>query len=559
MGGEVMIIKANPFFSLMMRQWRRLLMGLTCSVFCVIASVALLSLSGWLICAAAIAGWASAHVFAFNYFLPAAAIRFLALLRIGSRYAERVINHNVTFTILRDLRTQFYRWLEPLAPLHLSHFGSGDLLQRMVNDVDDLNNRVLRIGLPLLSCVVLLIVLFISLHYFFAIFSSVACGAFVLILACAMLIGRILGRHCGAKMVEQLSQLRSFYIVSLQSAVDIQVFELSEQRQRQFSRMLNQLSLYQRQFSSRQGMLSGLMLLILGGLLVLLLDWGIVAVAHHALKPAVLGLLVLLLMAAYEVVAPLPLASQFYGRTQAASDRFNAIHQRQPAVVFDQSQADATTGFDLKIQLLGFQYPKSQRVLLSNVNLTIAEGARLVIAGATGSGKSSLAYLLCRCFDPCSGVIRLGGVDLKQYSEAALRKRIVLVKQQTHIFNANVRENLWVANPNCSDEQLWSVLAAVDLAAVIKTSRQGLDTELGDFGQAFSGGQVKRLGIARALLTEAKIIIFDEPSEGLDAATFKRCWQQMQPWLAGKTVIVMTHQAHLLESIDDYFYLPTGE
>ncbi len=554
-----MIINTSPFFALIIQQWRRLLLGLTCSVLCVIASVALLSLSGWLICAAAISGWASVHALAFNYFLPAAAIRFLALLRIGSRYAERMINHNVTFSILRDLRTQFYRRLEPLAPLHLTHFGSGDLLQRMVNDVDDLNNRVLRIGLPLLSSVVLLIVLFVSLHYFFALFSLIACGGFVLMLACTMLIGHILGRHCGAKMIEQLSQLRSFYIVSLQSAVDIKVFGLSVQRQQQFLGMLNQLSVYQRQFGSRQGILSGLMLLILGGLLVLLLDWGVVAVAHHTLKPAVLGVLVLLLMAAYEVVAPLPLASQFYGRTQAASSRFNAIHQRQPAVVFNQSHADATTGFDLKIQQLSFQYPKSQRVLLTNLNLTIAEGARLVIAGETGSGKSSLAYLLCRCFDPCSGAIRLGGVDLNQYSEAALRKRIVLVKQQTHIFNANVRENLKLANPQCSDARLWAVLEAVDLAEVIKRSRQGLDTELGDFGQAFSGGQIKRIGIARALLAEAKIIVFDEPSEGLDAATFQRCWQQMQPWLIDKTVIVMTHQAHLLESMDNYFYFPTSE
>jgi ATP-binding cassette subfamily C protein CydC len=255
-----------------------------------------------------------------------------------------------------------------------------------------------------------------------------------------------------------------------------------------------------------------------------------------------LALVAMAVLAAFEGVMPLPAAYQFLGRTREAAARLSEIVRVKPATVFPAVSAGPPSAFDLTFETVGFRYAVDAPPALDGVSLHIPEGRRVVVLGHTGAGKTTLVNLLVRFWDPTEGRILIGGRDIRSFSEADLRRMISVVSQQAHLFNASVRDNLRVACGDASEADMKGALAAARLLDVVESLPEGLDTWIGEGGRELSGGQARRLSVARALLHDAPIWILDEPTEGLDTVTEREMMASLYRHARGKTLLLITHR-----------------
>ena len=255
-----------------------------------------------------------------------------------------------------------------------------------------------------------------------------------------------------------------------------------------------------------------------------------------------------------------PLAGAFGGLfgVVASADRLFELIDRKPLVEEPAARTPAPENCDLSFRAVSLTYPGAPRPALQAINLEIPEGARVALVGASGAGKSSLADLLMRFRDPDRGEISLGGVPLKKLSSRAIRARIVLVRQAPHLFASTVAENLRLARRGATDDQLWAALAAVQLDAAIRALPLGLESPVGAAGEKLSGGQAKRLGLARALLSDARILFLDEPTEGLDANTARQTLANVLKLTEGRTLLLATHRYAEISAMDEVVVLDGG-
>jgi ATP-binding cassette subfamily C protein CydC len=266
----------------------------------------------------------------------------------------------------------------------------------------------------------------------------------------------------------------------------------------------------------------------------------------------------LAVLAAFEAVAPLPAAFQYLGRTREAGRRLLEVVESPPAVVFPPDGAPPPARWDVAFEGVGFAYPPQGPPVLTDVSFSVPQGARLAVLGPTGAGKSTLGHLLVRFWDPSTGCIRLGGRDLRHLPEVHLRRSIAVVAQQPHLFNASIRENLHLAAPDAPEAHLWEALAAAELADFVRGLPWGLDTWVGEGGGLISGGQARRLALARAVLQAAPVWLLDEPTEGLDRATETRLLERVLGLTQGRTVLLITHRPTALAKMDAVVVLENG-
>jgi ATP-binding cassette subfamily C protein CydC len=272
-----------------------------------------------------------------------------------------------------------------------------------------------------------------------------------------------------------------------------------------------------------------------------------------------LALTALAIAAAFESVFGLPAAYQFLSRTRAAGGRLVEIVECEPTVRFE-AFSDAVLPGPCGVEFSGvsFRYGPDLPWALENVDLAVPAGCRLAVVGESGAGKSTLVNLLVRFFDPATGRIRIGGTDIRKLSEADLRRMVVVVSQQSHLFSATVRENLLVARPDADDGGLRRVLAAARLADVVARLPDGLDTWIGEAGRLLSAGQARRLAVARAVLRDAPVWVLDEPTEGLDRRTEAELVESLLEATAGRTVLWITHRLIGMDRLDEVVVMENG-
>ncbi len=270
-------------------------------------------------------------------------------------------------------------------------------------------------------------------------------------------------------------------------------------------------------------------------------------------------MLVLGAMAAFEATAPLPAALQYLGQIKAAARRIFALADQAPPVPAPAAPAPAPQGYGLELKDITLRYAPDAPPVLEGFSLSVKEGRHIGIVGPTGAGKTTLINLLLRFHEFQAGTARFGGHDLRAYGSADMARHITVISQRSHLFHTTIRDNLLLANGKADEAALWHALEVAQLADFVRALPRGLDHLVGEGGALLSGGQARRVALARAVLKPAPWLILDEPTEGLDAQTERAFLADLAPILAGRTVLYITHRPAGLALMDEVYTLLHGK
>lgn len=544
-----------PYLKLYKKHWFGLSLGMLLAFLTLFASIGLLTLSGWFLSAAAVAGLTIARE-TFNYMLPGAFVRGFAMGRTAGRWGERVVSHNATFKLLTDLRVFFFTKLAPLIPGRVSNLRDADLLNRLVADIDAMDHVYLRLVSPMVVGT-LGIAALTALVCWFDTNLGLTLGAILLtVLLVWPVLFYKLGKRNGGELTQNRADLRIATLDWLQGYSELTLFGAEKHyREAIFSA---QERLLKNQFFNAHfsGLAQALLLLANGWTLVLMLWLAADGVGGNMPDPMI-ALVVFATMASVELLMPIAGAFQHLGQTLTSARRLNEITLHEPEVQFPEHNTDIEPSYSIEYQGVSFNYPDSPNKVLNGVDLVIPAQHKIAIVGQTGSGKSTLIQLLNRYWDVQTGEITIAGKPINQFSESQLRQAISVVSQRVDILNGSLRDNLLMACPKSSDEALAETLTKVGLEALLE--EQGLDSWLGEGGRQLSGGEKRRIGIARALLHNAPILLLDEPTEGLDKQTEQQIIQLFESHFAGKTVLFITHRLVNLDKMDSICLIEQGE
>jgi len=534
-----------------------LLPGILLSFITLLANVALMALSGWFISAMAVAGAAGASM---NYFTPAALIRAAAIARTAGRYAERLVTHEATFRLLAELRVWFYRRLEPLAPAGLEAWRSGDLLSRIRADIDTLDNVYLRLLVPA-AVALLAILVFTAVLWCYRPVLALVEGLLLLAAGVAVpwLVNR-LGHTAGQRKVEVSAHLRAALVTDMQGMGELLVYGAAEDHAARLRTLSRELARRQQTLSVLNGFSQGAL-----GLCANLAMWAMVVLAvpmvsSHLLAPQHLAMLALFALASFEAVIPLPLAMQTLGESLAAARRIFSLADSLPAVTEPAEPLVMPETFTYRFQDVSFRYRSDSPEVLHGIAFQLAPGRKLAVVGATGCGKSTLASLLLRFREPTGGSLLLNERPLQYYSGELLREHIAALTQQTHLFNTTILDNLLLARPDADRNAVEEACKTVLIHDFITTQPDGYDTVTGETGVRLSGGQARRVAIARTLLKNAPLLILDEPTEGIDSETARRLMTNILARVetGRQSLMLITHRLQGLERMDEILVMEKG-
>jgi thiol reductant ABC exporter CydC subunit len=485
-------------------------------------------------------------------------VRFFGIARGVFRYLERYISHHVTFRLLARLRVWFYRSLEPLAPARLMAYKSGDLLSRSVADIETLEHFYVRVIAPPLVAVLVGVLMAAWL-------ASYSLWLAVTLLACLAVAGlgvplltHTLSRGLGRRTVAVRAELHAVLVDGVQGAADMLAFGQEERYQarvRELSRELASLQGRGARIGGLHAALTGLAM-NLTALAILLVAIPLVSGGH--LDGVYLALLVLAAIASFEAVAPLPLAVQYLENCLEAGRRLFEIVDARPAVHDPPLPAPPPDGHSLLVENLSFRYQPDEPPALDGVSLSLPPGGCLAVVGPSGAGKSTLVNLLLRFWEYETGRIVLGGRELRDYHPESLRRMMGVVAQDTHLFNATLRENLFVARPDAAQSDLEQAVRQAQLQDLVQALPHGYDTWLGEGGLRLSGGERQRVAIARALLKDAPLLILDEATANLDPLTEREIMGAIRRLMAGRSTLIVTHRLAGLETVDEILVLQGG-
>lgn len=546
-----------PFLQLYRRHIVRLTLGVLLAIITLLASIGLLTLSGWFLAASSLAGFAG--LYSFNYMLPAAGVRGAAISRTAARYFERLVSHDGTFRVLQHLRVFTFSKLLPLSPAGLARFRQGELLNRLVADVDTLDHLYLRVISPLAGALAVILLVTFALSW---LDMQLALTLGLIMLLTLLLLPPLFyraGHPAGVAITQLRGQYRLQLTRWLQGFAELKIYGASAAFRADLDNTERQWQQAQRQQASLNGLSQALMLLISGATVTLLLWLSAAGIGDVPQPGALIALFVFCALAAFEALAPVAAAFQHLGQVVASAQRVSQIIDQQPAVRFPQStRCRPQSDMSVTMDRVSFGYDGALNPAINQVSLNIARGEKVALLGRTGCGKSTLLQLLTRAWDAQTGSIALHGLPLPEWDEAALRASTSVVSQRVHLFSQTLRDNLLLAAPDSDDRALIAVLQQVGLEKLLD-NQEGLNAWLGEGGRQLSGGELRRLGIARALLHNGDLLLLDEPTEGLDAETERQILALLEQLSSDKTMVMVTHRLQGLEKLDRIYVMDQGE
>ncbi|TMM46430.1 thiol reductant ABC exporter subunit CydC [Colwellia ponticola] len=555
--------------SLLKPQLPLMLLGGLLSVITVLANISLLAVSGWFITLMALAGTTGMTV---NYFTPAAIIRFLAIVRTAGRYAERMLTHRATFNALAHLRHYFYQQLEPLLPYYRVDLRSGDLLARLQQDIDNLDNFYLRVLLPMMVALISVPIVCYALAQFSPVIAWLMLSALLVVAVIFPLISYV----ASIKLSQQKTQLESHLTEALVNGIGaiktLLVYQVGIQYQRTIASITKQYFEVRYRLVKINAALTALTFLLINLSALACLFILIPQLATGDVDIKSLVAVILLVLVSFETVSSMPLAMQLLPQSMASATRLFAIIDKDKPVDIG---TEVVKHGDIHFENFTFSYPEQKIATLFDINLSIKTGEKVAIIGASGAGKSTLINLLMGFWptglaltslasdstsELAKGRITIAGTELSLLKQGSLREHIALMSQQGYLFDASIADNLRLAKSDATEQEMREVCQLVNLSSFIDSLPTGLDTWLGATGTGLSGGQAQRLQIAQLLLRPAKVLILDEPTKGLDRLNEEAIMSNILAYvkLHQQTLLVITHKPLMLEQMDKIVVMENG-
>jgi len=525
------------------------------SAITMMSAVALMATSGWLISRAAL----MPPVLELS--IAVVGVRTFALSRGVARYSERLVSHNATFKSLGKIRSSLYEKLETLAPSGLSAFRNGDLMSRLVADVDEIQNLPLRVFLPVSSGIVAALFAVVATWLIFPIAGLVL----LLSISFVAIISPWLTSRLAAKSERETANLRGELAEELNAffvgSADILMLDAADISLERISDLDADLTNRSQRLASSLGIASALTVLAQGVAILVSISAAIQSVNVGKLDGVLLVVVALIPMAAFESVASFPAAALSYARVRGSSQRIcEVLDAADPIANPDPSLQ--VSGNKLSITKVSANWPSSTRKAISEIDLLAEPGSRIGLVGGSGSGKSSIAAVLVKFLMPSNGNYLLGNIDSNTLAGESVRKIVKLSLQDSHIFATSIAENLKLAwpdhNDSPTDDQLWVALDKALLSDWVRSLPKGLNTVVGERGTSMSGGQRQRLVAARMFLSDPEVWILDEPTEHLNHELADELIANVISASAGKTLILATHRIMDTKALDHVLVLDQG-
>ena len=490
--------------------------------------------------------------------LAITAVRVLAISRAVFRYLERYTTHRATLRILTSLRVWFYRAIEPLAPARLAAYHSGDLLTRIVADIDALEDFYVRVLVPPVVAVLVTALGAVLLGAFSALLAIALLGFLALTGVALPLASRRLSREPARMLVATRADLGAMLVDEVRGVADLLALDEGERHRQRALAIGRELDRAGERLAAVRGLTTALTTLFTSLAGVTVLAIAIPLVTGGRLDGVFLALIPLAAMACFEAVAPLSLSVQLLDGTEKAAARLFELVDATPEVADPPEPAAPPAAHDVEVRGLRFRYGSAEPYALDGLDLAVPDGGSLALVGPSGSGKSTLVNLLLRFWDYREGEIRIGGRDLHDYKVEDVRRMLSVVSQHVHLFNATIRDNLAVADPDATDAQMEAACRMAQLHETILALPDGYETRVGENGVRLSGGERQRLAIARAILKDAPILVLDEATANLDVLTERRLLDSIGPFMVGRTTLVISHRASVAERVDGIVALDAG-
>jgi ATP-binding cassette subfamily C protein CydC len=531
----------RKILSLWLRQPAYLALGAALALAALVAGIALMANAGHYT-AIAVLGGALAVPFA---------LQLTGAARVVFRYTERLVSHDAMFRALTRVRLWFFRGLAQSAAGGLGYRRAGDVLARLVNDVEALDGLYLRIIVPGLGAALLIPILIFVLARD-NVFALLALIPFLLIVLFLPARAATLGQANAHIAATAMAALRNTAIDALTGLREVKLFGAE-------SRMLALASAREKTLIDAQENLAvQVSRLNLAGFLLAQAAILLVLLAGLNAPPAAAIIAVFVLTAAFEAVNAMPRAGVLFGQSRAAAALVVAAAEAAPDVPDPLTPAPMPASQALTFEHVSFRYAQTLPYVFENLSLQLPAGTRTAILGPSGAGKSTIAALLLKLHAPTAGRIRLGPADLAALPAEAVRGKIAYLSQATHLFADTIRNNLLLGDPAADDAKLWAALDAAQLADTIRALPEGLSSWIGEGGNTLSGGQGRRLALARTLLSSAPILILDEPCAGLDLATETAFYETLNTAAPGRTILLIAHRLTGVEKLDRIWRLAGG-
>jgi ATP-binding cassette, subfamily C, bacterial CydC len=484
-------------------------------------------------------------------------VRFFGLARPLARYFERLASHDLALRVLARARVRVYERVEPLAPAQLDGYRRGDLLSRMVADVDSLQNLHLRgVGPPLVAVVAGAVSIAVTAAFL---------PAAALVLSAGLLIGGIavpaasgaLGHRARGLEASARGELSAELVETLGGAAELAVYGREVERLTRLREADRSLVRLARRAALADGAGDGLRLLVTGATVAGLLAVAVSAHAAGNLDRVLIAMLALLALASFEAVQPLSQAARELTETLAAGRRLLELTDREPAVADPHAPVPLPAApFGVAVEGARARYAPGEPLALDCVDLRLEPGRRIGLVGPSGAGKTTVTNLLVRFLDPEAGRVTLGGRDLREYRQEDVRRAIAVAGQDSHLFSTTIRENVRLGRPDATDDELEDALRRARILDWVRSLPDGWDTLVGEEGRELSGGQRQRLVVARALLTGSPVLVLDEPTAHLDSTTAERLIADVVDAAGDRSVLLITHRSEGLDRMDEVVTLP---
>lgn len=530
----------------------RVSLSLFLGIMTVVTGVGLIAASGYLI------SWAALRPPVLDLILVLVAVRFFGISRAAFRYAERLFSHDLTFRILKNLRVHFYQKVEPLLPAKAIRFKSADLLTRFSDDVDQLQEFYLKTVSPTVIALFFITVTAIVLSIYSVTLSVIV---FILMMVNAAFMP-FLVRYKAGQSAHELSvssaSLGQYMSDHIRGSADLMFSGNYSGWLKRGEEVIDELSEVQKTRAGAFSMESGLFTLLSHASIPVSFLILLPLVVDGTISGLVMTAIILGLFSVFESLEPMGNALQHFYESKEAASRLNEVTREE-----EQGSDELKISwfnpkhYSVRFEDVLFGYHSSP--VLNGFSLEIQQGEHVILKGASGCGKSTAAHLLVKWFEPWGGKIMIGDLNIGDFSGKEVRKWISVVSQNTRLFNTSLRNNLKIARPDATDEELFKALGRVGFGEALKRLPDGLSTQVGELGLRLSGGERQRVSLARALLKDAPIWILDEPLSSLDRRMADEIMLTLNELIKKKTVLHITHQNVGSIQADKVFWMEEGE